>query len=45
MVRPEFVFFENELIIDILDVGQVEVGFCYQQRGFCRVDLDGGMGY
>lgn len=39
MIRLKFVFLEHELIVNVLDIGQVEVRLCYQERGIVRVRL------
>jgi len=39
MVRPEFVFFKYELIVYILEIWQVEIGFCDEKGRFRGVDL------
>jgi len=39
VIRLKFVFLEHKLIVNILDVGQVEVRFCDDERGLWRVHL------
>lgn len=39
IIRLKFVFLEYKLVVDILDVGQVEIRFCDDERGLWRVHL------
>lgn len=41
VIRSKFVFLENKLVVDILDIGQVEIWFCDNERGLWGVHLEG----
>lgn len=41
MIRLEFVFFEHKLVVNILDIGEVEVRFGDDERRLWRVHLRG----
>jgi hypothetical protein len=42
MVRLEVVFFENELVINFLYAGKIEVWFCEQKTAIRRLNLYAG---
>lgn len=41
VIRLKFVFLEHELVVDVLDVGEVEIRFCDDERRLWRVHLEG----
>lgn len=40
IVGLKLVFFEDKLIVDVLDIGKIEIGLRHEERGFGRIDLE-----